>query len=94
MHAKQCIGRAANQYSCFTYTAWVETLYTGLKPKGGSVGGVLVRKGVFDFKGMPSPILGDSCTTFIKDLAIFPQKKCGESSAVDGEENECELSNF
>ena len=30
MHAKQCIGRAANQYSCLTYTAWVETLYTGI----------------------------------------------------------------
>ena len=30
MHAQQCIGRAANQYSCLTYTAWVETLYTGI----------------------------------------------------------------
>ena len=30
MHAKECIGRAANQYSCFNYTAWVETLYTGI----------------------------------------------------------------
>ena len=28
VHAKQCIGRAANQYSCLTYTAWVETLYS------------------------------------------------------------------
>ena len=30
VHAKQCIGRAANQYSCLTYTAWLETLYTGI----------------------------------------------------------------
>ena len=30
VHAKQCIGRATNQYSCLTYTAWVETLYTGI----------------------------------------------------------------
>ena len=30
VHAKQCTGRAANQYSCLTYTAWVETLYTGI----------------------------------------------------------------
>ena len=30
MHAKQCIGRAANQYSCLIYTAWVETLYTAI----------------------------------------------------------------
>ena len=30
VHAKQCIGRAANHYSCLTYTAWVETLYTSI----------------------------------------------------------------
>ena len=30
VHAKQCIGRAANQYSCLTYTAWVDTLYTDI----------------------------------------------------------------
>ena len=30
MHAKKCIGRAAIQSSCLTYTAWVETLYTGI----------------------------------------------------------------
>ena len=30
VHAKQCIGRAANQYYCLTYSAWVETLYTGI----------------------------------------------------------------
>ena len=30
VHARQCISRAANQYSFLTYTAWVETLYTGI----------------------------------------------------------------
>ena len=29
-HLEKMIGRAANQYSCLTYTAWVETLYTGI----------------------------------------------------------------
>ena len=35
MHAKQCVDRAANQYSCLTYTAWVETLYTGIRGLSG-----------------------------------------------------------
>ena len=30
VHSKQCIGPVANQYSCLTYTAWVETLYAGI----------------------------------------------------------------
>ena len=30
VHAKQCIGRTANQYSCLTYTKWTEALYTGM----------------------------------------------------------------
>ena len=30
VHAKQCIGHAENQYSCLTYTAWVEALYTNI----------------------------------------------------------------
>ena len=30
VHAEQCIGRAANQYSYLTYTAWVEILYTAI----------------------------------------------------------------
>ena len=36
-------------------------------------GGVLVReRGFLVLTGMPRPILGESCTTFIKDFAIFP----------------------
>ena len=45
---------------------------------GGSAGGVLVReKGFLVSTGMPRPVLGESCTTSVKDFAIFPphQKK-------------------
>ena len=47
-----------------------------LKPKGGSAGGVLVReREFFVLTGMPIPVLGESCTTSIKDFAIFPPHK-------------------
>ena len=52
-----------------------------LKPKGGSTGGILVRKrGFLVLTGMPRPVLRESCTTSLKDFAIFPHKKnpfCG-----------------
>ena len=49
-----------------------------LKPKGGSAGGVLVQeRGFLVLTDIPIPVLGESCTTSIKDFAFFPphQKK-------------------
>ena len=44
-----------------------------LKPKGGSAGDVLVReRGFLVLTDMPRPVLGESCTTPLKDFAIFP----------------------
>ena len=44
-----------------------------LKPKGGSASGNMIQKrGFLVSTGMPSLVLGKSCTTFVNDFAIFP----------------------
>ena len=55
-----------------------------LKPKGGSPCGVLVReRGFLVLTGMPRPVLGESCTTSIKDFAMFPPQKKKKKSGFN-----------